>query len=86
MAFPTTDTLCCTCARAYALPDPDGCAFHRRKPNGKIEDMPFQESRIKKDKIFRKKKIYVYDLYVVTKCDNYRISTARPAINRGREF
>jgi CRP-like cAMP-binding protein len=26
----TSETLCASCARAYARPDPAGCAFHRR--------------------------------------------------------
>lgn len=42
-----TETLCATCARAYARPDPAGCAFHRRDYiSREIEGHPYSKAKI----------------------------------------
>lgn len=44
-----TDTLCATCTRCRALPDPAGCAFHRRHwQTRQIEGHPYQRAETRK--------------------------------------
>lgn len=38
------ESLCFRCSRAYALPDPEGCAFHRRDSKRNIEGIPYSKA------------------------------------------
>lgn len=41
------ETLCATCTRAYARPDPAGCAFHRRDyVTREIEGHPYSRAKM----------------------------------------
>ncbi|MCK9327741.1 MAG: helix-turn-helix domain-containing protein [Bacteroidales bacterium] len=63
------ESLCWSCRRAYAKPDPDGCGFHRRE-----HEQVFSERELKESMHTQKNGIYTYIKIVVTKCEHYEMS------------
>ena len=62
----TSETLCASCARAYARPDPAGCAFHRRDYlTREIEGHPYTQHKVRRI-------TGVHNAVVVQKCPDYR--------------
>ena len=61
-----TSSLCWTCTRAYALPDPEGCGFHRRERRRVFEDAIIKK-RADQDGC-------TYKTFTVTKCKQYELS------------
>ncbi|HBV95793.1 MAG: hypothetical protein JL50_10900 [Peptococcaceae bacterium BICA1-7] len=57
------ETLCLSCTRAYALPDPQGCAFFR-KVGDDIEYTPFTDCIVFISKGYKQ--------FKVTKCSDYK--------------
>ena len=62
----TSETLCASCARCRALPDPAGCAFHRRDwQTGELEGRPYTQHKVRRI-------TGVKDAIIVQKCPDYR--------------
>lgn len=77
-----TQSLCWTCARAYALPDPAGCAFHRRTVNGEIEGFPYLLA--KESRRYYKVGEWII-VYTVQKCADYATGRARNELADGEK-
>lgn len=78
-----TETLCASCARAYARPDPAGCAFHRRDYlTRELEGHPYSQARqIKNDYGGR-----VSVSYLVEKCGDYRADSGIMEVRRQQKM
>ena len=64
------ESLCWSCRRAYAKPDPDGCGFHREG-----HEQVFSEGETKKYSHVQKSgRVDAYTRIVVTKCKHYVMS------------
>jgi len=75
-------SLCWTCARAYALPDPAGCAFHRRTASGEIEGFPYLLA--KESQRYYKVGEWI-TVYTVQKCADYATGRARNELADGEK-
>lgn len=72
-----SSTLCWTCSRAYALPDPYGCAFHRRNAQtGEIQGFPFSKASLG-ERSYNGKQGVTMTIYIVQECPDYRIGSRR---------
>ncbi len=63
------ESLCWSCSRAYALPDPLGCAFHRIGHDHVFDSAEFAQRVV----TTRGEKIYT-KVIIVQKCQNYELS------------
>lgn len=75
-------SLCWTCARAYALPDPAGCAFHRRTASGEIEGLPYTQAKESR-RSYRDGEYLV--VYTVQECADYATGRARNELADGEK-
>ena len=67
------ESICWTCARAYARPDPEGCGFHRTSNH--IKDL-YQNKYITEARLRVRSKPTAsteekYEVIIVTKCRHY---------------
>lgn len=72
-------TICDTCDRAYAKPDPDGCGFHRKE-----HERVYAEAIVKPNNYLTKVETNMEGLIVVTKCDLYVRGNIRMRTPRGK--
>lgn len=61
------ESLCWSCGRAYAKPDPDGCGFHRKERESVFEQSELSEKS-------RGLKTTSYISVTVTRCSLYKMS------------
>ena len=63
------ESICWTCARAYARPDPEGCGFHRREHEHVFEAVKIEDRVNAAHEPMQ--------VFLVTKCRSYRQETRK---------